>query len=393
MSQVILKSGHVQPVWAGHPWIFQQGIEKIRGKIEHGDEVEVVDAKGNAMGRGLYSKGSAIAIRLFSTDPEKRLNRTLIEERLTRALDRRRAFQLPGKNDGNTNGFRAFHSEGDGLPGLIVDCFDDVLVFALGTAGMARRREAIVEALQNVFKPRSIVERTTSKAQEAENFEATNGVVRGEAIEEMVVQERGLTYRLPLDWSQKTGFYFDQRPLRARVEALSAGKTVLDAYSFIGPIGLSAKRGGATRVVCVDSSAPAVEMGKKIAEENQLEVEFEKAKALDFLARQKEASWDVVIVDPPKLAQSRGARDRAMKAFRKIAAAAVRATASGGTVVLSSCSAAIGIADVERCLALGARDAERKATVMERVFQGADHPVPPAFPQGLYLSTAIAYVD
>lgn len=393
MSQVILKSGHVQPVWAGHPWVFPQGIAKVRGKPEHGDEVEVHDAKGQPMGRGLFSENSPIAVRIFSANPEEHLSRSLIVDRLRVAQAKRAAAGLPQQDGVRTNGYRLFHGEGDGLPGLIVDRFDDVLVMQIGTCGMAMRRDAILDALEEVMAPRAILEKTTERAATQEKFELRNGLARGQEVTELVVAELGVEYRLPLaELTQKTGFYFDQRPLRARIAELSSGRRVLDTYSFIGPIGFAAKRGGATEVVCVDSSASAIELGAQIAHANGLSVEFRKGKALEVLSEQQ-ANWDLVIADPPKLAQSRSGLEKAMRAFRKIAEESVRATAPSGLVVLSSCSAALGITQVERCLALGARDAGRKVSVIERVFQGADHPFPPAFPEGLYLSTAIAYVE
>jgi 23S rRNA (cytosine1962-C5)-methyltransferase len=365
----------------------------MRGKPEHGDEVEVHDAKGQPMGRGLFSEKSPIAVRIFSTDPTEHLDRALIVRRFQVAEAKRSTAGLPDHIGLLTNGYRLFHGEGDGLPGLIVDKFDDVLVVQIGTFGMARRRDAILDALEEVFSPRAILEKTTERAASQERFDLKNGVVRGPEISELVTTELGVEYRLPLsELTQKTGFYFDQRPLRARIAALAKGRRVLDTYSFIGPIGFAAIRGGASEVVCVDSSAPAMELGAKIAAENGLRVEFRKGKALDVLGEQA-ANWDLVVADPPKLAQSRSGLEKAMRAFRRIAEASVRATAPGGIVVLSSCSAALGITQVERCLALGARDAGRKVSVIERVFQGADHPVPPAFPEGLYLSTAIAYVE
>lgn len=388
MSQVILKAGHVQPVWAGHPWVFPQGIEKVRGKLEHGDEVDVLDAKGNTLGRGTYAKNSAIAVRIYTRDGAP-LGRDLFKARLQAAAQMRAHLGLP---DSRTTGYRVFHGEGDGLPGLIVDRFDDVLVMQLGTAGLARQREAILDALQEVHQPRSIVERTSERVAESEAFAGIRGVVRGDDPIELRMRELGIDYVIAEQVSQKTGYYFDQRPLRARLELLSAGRTVLDTYCFVGSIGLLAKRAGATRVVCVDSSGPALAAGARIADQNGLEVQFCQAKVQDYLHGPGEL-FDLVIADPPKLAQSRAGLKKAMFAFRAVAAAAVRRTAPGGLVVLSSCSAALGIEEVERCLALGAADAARRVTVLERLFQGPDHPVPPAFPEGRYLSTALAWVD
>jgi 23S rRNA (cytosine1962-C5)-methyltransferase len=253
------------------------------------------------------------------------------------------------------------------------------------------RRELVLDALEAAFRPRAILERTSEKAARADRFEARSGLVRGALPDALRFSERSLRYDLPLSLAQKTGFYFDQRPLRARIEELASGKSVLDLYSYVGALGLNAARGGASRVLSVDSSAPALEIGKALAERNGLAVAFEKHDALAFL-NQTQPEWDIVISDPPKLAQSRAGRDKAVGAFRRIAAASVAATRPGGLCVLSSCSAALGLREVERCLALGARDVGREATVLERLFQGPDHPVPPAFPEGLYLTTTIAEV-
>ncbi len=389
MTQIILKPGHVQPVWAGHPWIFAQGVGEKRGDVQHGGEVEVLDARGNSLGRGLYSEGSALAVRLFSRIGDEPFDSALLQRRLEAAAARRRTFGLP---DADTTGYRAFHGEGDGIPGLVIDRFGSTLIVQFGSAGVALRRALVFDALEAHFSPEAIIDRTSEKAARADRFDLVQGLARGEMPSTLDFVERGLAYELPLSLAQKTGFYFDQRPLRARIEQLARGKSVLDGYSYVGPIGLSAARGGASRVVSVDSSGPALEVGRELAQKNRLDVHFERSDTLAFLSAGG-PDWDIVVSDPPKLAQSRAGRDKAQSAFRRIAAVSVRAVKPGGLVVLSSCSAALGLREIERCLALGARDAGRAATTLERVFQGIDHPVPPAFAEGLYLTTLIAQVD
>ncbi len=388
MTQVILKAGHVQPVWAGHPWIFAQGIEKMRGKTDNGCEVEVNDARGNVLGRGLYSAHSAIAVRLYTRDAGRSFDERFVEERLRAALERRKRFGLPSAD---TTGFRALHGEGDELPGLIVDVFGDTVVIQIGTIGMHMRRAAILTAITRVLAPKTVLDRTTEGVAKLERFEPSPGLVSGEPTDAFRFKERGLSFTIPLSLAQKTGFYFDQRPLRARIEELSRGRKVLDAYSYVGTIGLAAARGGASEVLCVDSSEPAHEVGRALARDNGLNVAFEKKDAVEALLGYDKA-WDLVVSDPPKLATSRAGRERAQKAMRRIARASVQAARPLGLVSLSSCSAAIGTDELERALALGARDLGRSATVLERVFQGVDHPVPAAFPEGLYLSTLIAEV-
>jgi len=392
MRQVVLKSGHVQPVWAGHPWVFPQGIAEVRGPIAHGDEVLVLDAEGHELGRGFYAERSAIAVRIFAMSTEGAFDEALVVRRLRAAIERRKALELPTMGAEATDGYRLVHGEGDGLPGLIVDRYGSHLVLQLGTAGMARRLDAIVSALRAVLAPEGILDRTSVRVAEAEGFQAPGGALFGDMPEVLSFQERGLRFSLPTALGQKTGFYFDQRPLRARIESLSSGRRVLDAYSYVGAIGLGAARGGARAVTSVDSSAPALEVLATLARENDLAVQGHKADAVEFmLAHPNE--FDLVAADPPKLAPGRAARDRALRAFRRIAAAAAGAARPGGLLALSSCSQAIGLVEVERALALGAKDAKKRVTVVERLFQGADHPVPPAFPQGLYLTTVLAHVE
>lgn len=389
MTQVILKPGHVQPVWAGHPWVYAQGIATIRGSATHGGEVQVRDARDNVLGRGLYSEGSSIAVRLYTREPERPFDRSLVEERLRSALARRARVGLPAPG---TTGFRVVHGEGDGLPGLIVDLYGSTAVLQLGTAGMALRRDTILDAIAQVLAPRAILDRTTAAAGKSDRFTPTPGLARGEALEALEFEERGLRWSIPLGLAQKTGYYFDQRPLRARIEEFARGRRVLDAYSFVGSIGMAAARGGASEVLCVDSSAPALEVASQHAAANGLTLRVERGDAVDVLGR-FDREWDLVVSDPPKLATTRAGRERALKALRRVARASVQATRPGGLVSLSSCSAALGQRELERALALGARDLGRNTCILERLFQGPDHPVPAAFPEGLYLTTLIAEVE
>lgn len=382
----------MQPVWAGHPWVFAQAVAKIEGQPEPGAEVVVCGPKGEALGRGLYSPSSAIVVRLFTRDPERALDEAFFEQRIVRALERRRVQQLPSAE---TTGYRALHAEGDGLPGLVVDVFGDALAVQWGTVGLARRAGVLLDVLERVFAPRAIVERTSLDIARREGFEAGSGVLRGDAtMASFRFVERGLAFEIPLGLAQKTGYYFDQRPLRARVEALSAGRRVLDTYCFVGSIALAAARGGAREVVAVDTSAPALEVAARVAHANSLEgrVRYVEADALAELERAPGA-FELVVCDPPKLAPNRTAANKAMNRMRRLSSAACRALGDGGWMVLCSCSAALGHAELARALALGARDAGREAVVLERLFQGADHPVPAAFPEGLYLSSIIAVVD
>lgn len=392
MATVRLKPGHVQPVWAGHPWVYAQAIDRVEGGATRGDEVRVVDPRGNFLGRGFYSPGSAIPVRILVRDETTVIDTALFRTKFERALAARKQLGLGTSPD--TTGYRVVHAEGDGVPGLIVDRFADVLVVQILTLGMKDREAMILEALGQVFQPRAIIDRTPPGAAKAEGFVEGKGVVRGEAPKDITFKERGIAWSLPSDVGQKTGFYFDQRDLRGRVEALSSGKRVLDAYSYIGAFGLAAARGGATEVVCVDESAVAVEVGAEQARLNGFEkiVSFQRGDARRTM-QEAHGSFDLTIVDPPRLAPTRGAREQALVMYAKLAELGCRATKPDGLVVLCSCSAAVDLFALTRALATGAVRANVHATIVERSFQGVDHPVPAAFAEGLYLKAVIARVE
>lgn len=398
MRTVTLKPGHVRPVYFGHPWVFAQAVQSVTGGVLAGDEVLVVDPRGTAMGRGLYSPGSAIPVRMFTRDADTPIDGALFRARIERAVERRRMLGLPNTTYGReTNAYRLVHAEGDDLPGLVVDLFDDVAVIQLNTIGMHRHEGLVFDALASVVRPRAIIDRTPPAVAKAEGFERTNGVVRGDPnVASLRFVERGLRFEVPLEMSQKTGFYLDQRLLRARVEQLSQGKRVLDAYCFVGTFALAAARGGAREVVAVDQSAVALDVAAICARNNGLSevLQFVRGDAKKALASaSKDGGFDVCVCDPPKLAPKRGAQKGALSAYRAIAAAGCRATKPGGVLVLCSCSSAVSMEELIRALALGARDSRMKAVVLERHHQGPDHPVPAAFPEGLYLKSVIARVE
>jgi 23S rRNA (cytosine1962-C5)-methyltransferase len=397
LATVRLKPGHVQPIWAGHPWVYAQAIERIDGATR-GDEVKVLDPRGNFLGRGFYSAGSAIPVRLLVRDEKTPIDTSFFRSRLEHALSARAQLGL-GTGD-ETTGYRLVHAEGDLLPGLIVDRFGDVLAVQFLTFGMKERESMVLEALGQVMKPRAIVDRTPASSAKAEHFVPASGVVRGAAeLNRFEFKERGLTWSIPLEIGQKTGFYFDQRELRTRVEALARAtpgaksKRVLDAYSYVGAFGLAAARAGA-EVTCVDESALAIEIGAENARANGLadRIRFERGDARRAM-QEAHAAYDLTIVDPPRLAPTRSAREQALVMYSKLAELGCRATKPGGLLVLCSCSAAVDLVALTRALATGAVRANVSALVVERAFQGGDHPVPAAFGEGLYLKALVARIE
>ena len=393
MPTVRVKAGHIQPVWAGHPWVYAQAIDRIEGGATAGDEVRVVDPRGNMLGRGFYSPTSAIPVRILVRDEATKIDGHFFHARLARAIANRAELGLPSAE---TTGYRLVHAEGDGLPGLIVDKLGDVLAVQFLTFGMKTREGIVLQALHDLLAPKTIVDRTPTNGAKAEGVSVASRVVRGDAPEELSFRERGFHFRIAMELGQKTGFYFDQRPLRALVEELSHGKRVIDAFSYVGPFALAAARGGAKDVLAVDQSALAIEIGAQIAQENGLagRIQWVKQDAAHALKNAAEKGGvDLVLADPPRLAPTRGARSGALVAYAKIAEHACRAVRVGGTVVLSSCSSAVDLASLVRALATGAQRVHRQAVVTHRSFQGPDHPVLAAHPEGQYLKTVIARLE
>ncbi|MBK6519484.1 MAG: class I SAM-dependent rRNA methyltransferase [Polyangiaceae bacterium] len=393
MARVVLKAGHVRPVYTGHPWVFKQAVAAVEGACEPGQEVSVVDGHGNFLGRGFYSPTSAIAVRLY-TNRDHAIDAAFLRARFHRALVARRDLGLPSAD---TTAYRLVHGEGDALPGLIVDVFGDVACVQLNTAGIRRREGLVYDAIEQALSPRAIVDRTGEAAARIEGVPVGAGVVRGDAkLDTFSFKERGFDYSVPASLGQKTGFYLDQRALRDRVEALAMGKRVLDAYAFVGAFSLAAARGGAKHVEAIDSSPLACEIAAETARNNGYSDVITVAKqdavhAMEDAARK--GGFDLVLCDPPKLAPSRGKLDAALNAYRKITRAACRATTPGGIVVVSSCSGSVGFPELTRALAHGARDGNLRATILEEHIQAPDHPAPADFPEGLYLKSIVARVQ
>ncbi len=390
---VRLKPGHVQPLWAGHPWVYAQAIDRVEGGATPGDEVSVIDPRGNMLGRGFYSPGSAIPVRLLVRDASTRIDAAFFHHRIERALHWREQIGLGSEK---TDGYRLVHSDGDGLPGLVVDRFADVLVVQLLTVGMKNREALVLQALHDVVRPRAIVDRTPQGTARQEGFVPGSGIVRGEPFTDLTFHERGLAYRIPLELGQKTGFYFDQRTLRARVEQLAHGRRVLDTYAYVGSFAMAAARGGATEVLSCDDSVLALEVAAECARANGLheKISFVKGDAKKVLAEAGQGGgYDLVIVDPPRLAPKRSAKDAALVAYTKLAELGCRATRPGGIMIFCSCSAAVDLTALTRALANGALRANVQAIIWDRMFQGADHPVSAAFPEGLYLKALLARIE
>jgi 23S rRNA (cytosine1962-C5)-methyltransferase len=395
MAKIWIRGGHVRPVWAGHPWVYAQAVGKVEGKPEAGDLVDVLDPQDNWMGAGFYSPSSAIAVRVLSRVPGEAVDLSFFRERFARALAfRRESIGLP---DAQTNGYRLIHSEGDGLSGLVVDLYGGVAVVQVLSAGMKRREREVFDALREVTGVRTIVEFPSSEHLEKEGLPAQPGAVHGDPVEQLEFRERGFEYRLPIESAQKTGYYFDQRDNRARLETLCAGRRVLDACSYVGAFSLAAARGGAREVVALDRSEAALAVAQESAARNGVadKIKFQRGDIKRALPEMITAGerFDVVVLDPPKLASSVKHLDKARKAYRAWNAFAFSLCAENAVLVTCSCSAAMQAHDFLRTLALASADARRDTALFALGQQAADHPTPAAFEEGRYLKAAFMRVS
>lgn len=401
MATIRIKARNVPPLKAGHPWVFAQAIERIEGDPPAGAVVEVVDPQGRFIGRGYYSKGSSIPIRLLVTNPEISLDDALLRTRLRQAHRLRRDLGLPNEK---TTGYRLVNAEGDALAGLTVDVFGEALVVRFHTIGMAQRADAICSMLSDLLKPRAIYEAKGDRNQAREGLAPKGSLLRGMGEELWTFHENGLLYTAELPGGQKTGFFFDQRENRARIADVAAGRRVLDVYCYTGAFSLNAGKAGASEVVGVDSSAIALLAADQHAQRNNLKgtVKFLRSdarKMLDELQRRRQGSlglgdaYDLVVLDPPKLMTSQSSRDQARKAYRWINAAALRLLNPGGLLASCCCSGRMSTAEFLRIIGYASRDARRPATVLEVRGAGPDHPFPPAFDPGRYLKFVLLKVE
>jgi 23S rRNA (cytosine1962-C5)-methyltransferase len=388
-AKLFLRRGRANPLWHGHPWVYSGAVERSEGEAEPGDVVEVRDADGRMIGRGFVNPRSQIRVRMVTRKDEP-VDQALIVRRLDEALALRRRIGLPS---GETDAFRAVNSEGDALPGLVVDLYRDVAAVQFSALGMKRLEQVVFDALLAWPGVRAVVEVSAGGFAQVEGFAAATRTVRGPETQKVGCRENGIELEVEPLHGQKTGMFLDQRENRRRVGELSRGARVLDLYAYAGGFALAALKGGARSAVCVDSSARALERIRHHAETNGLgPLEAHEADAFRFLEQATPRSFDLVVVDPPKFARAKKDLEAALKGYERLNALALNACAPDAILATCSCSQNVGEDEFERVIAGAAQQAGRRVQVLEVSSQGPDHPVPPAFPEGRYLKFVLCRV-
>jgi 23S rRNA (cytosine1962-C5)-methyltransferase len=388
VATVILHPGREARLAGGHQWIYAGEIRSMDGTAQPGDVVDVRAADRTFLGRGYFNPRSTIAIRLLTRQREA-IDDAFFRRRLEGALALRRRVVS------GTTACRLVYSEGDGLPGLVVDRYGDLLVVQVLTLGMARQQERLVRMLQELAQPAAIYGRNDVPVRRLEGLPQEAGFLAGEAPVLVDIEEGGLRFRVDVARGQKTGFYLDQRENRQAVEAYARGE-VLDAFCYTGGFALHAARAGA-RVLGVDSSAEAVAAAAAHARWNGLaeRCTFQTGNAFDILrALAREGPhFDAVILDPPAFAPSRRALPRAAAAYKEINLRALKLLRPGGILVSCSCSAHVSEELLCALVAEAAFDARRRVRLLEARGQSRDHPVHPGMPETRYLKCLILEVE
>ncbi len=386
-----LKAGKDQSVLRFHPWVFSGAIDRTDGTPAEGDVVAVTDAQGKVLGRGHFTP-AAITVRLL-TFADEPIDRAFLRNKLALAWGRR---EMLGLNRPDNNIYRVVHGEGDNLPGLIIDRYDDVAVVQCHTVGFWRMREWLAELLPEVSAGaiRRVYNKSEGALPKRAPGEALDGWLLGEGrlVEGL---ENGLKFQVDVMEGQKTGFFVDQRENRALVEQLAKGKSVLNVFCYTGGFSVSALRGGATRVVSVDSSKKAMAQTDTHVALNFPDGaphESLTLDAFDLLEGSKER-FDLIILDPPAFAKHLSALTQALRAYRRINARAMELLNPGGVLFTFSCSQVVSRDDFRKNVFTAATLARRPARILYQLTQPADHPVNLYHPEGEYLKGLVVEVE
>jgi 23S rRNA (cytosine1962-C5)-methyltransferase len=387
-----LKNNAKGRVLEGHPWVFVNEVEELLPDSYNGQVVECRDRRGRFLGSGIYNGGSQIVWRRLSIK-EVALDEAYVADALKAAVARRGAL-----GDGRFR--RLVWSESDGLPGVVVDQFDDTLVMQVQTLAMEAWRDQIATLLVELTGVTEVIHRDDASIRRLEGLERSVSTRSGDVWEPRWVSIDGMDYWLDLMSGQKTGFYLDQREQHVGMakhvaRMVSEGKSVrmLDTFCNQGAFALHGARAGATEVLGLDSAFDVIGQAKKNAERNKVNVAFESANVFDWFTANRDRRWDVIVLDPPPFAKSKKAMSGAMRGYKELNLRAMNSLEPGGLLATYTCSHHMGEAELRAVVAAAATDAKRRVKVVDFCHQPADHPVLVTMPESEYLRGYILRVE
>ncbi len=397
MPALILKPGREKSLLRRHPWVFSGAVERVEGEPAPGATVEVRSARGDFLARAAYSPASQIRARVWTFDPDEAVDADFLRRRIHLSLATRHSLDI----EGQTNALRLVHAESDGLPGLIVDRYADVLVAQFLTAGAEHWRETLADILLEETRLKDLYERSDADVRALEGLAPRSGPLRGSinhpqlTTHPLTITEHGLQFKVDIAGGHKTGFYLDQRDNRRRVRQLAAGRDVLDCFCYTGGFSVNALAGGAKSVLSVDASAEALALCRENAALNDDPAHSsllprhttleEDVFQLLRKFRDEARSFDLIVLDPPKFAPTAAQAEKAARGYKDINLLAFKLLRPGGLLVTFSCSGGVDAALFQKIVAAAALDAGVEAQILERLSQAADHPVSLNFPEGAYL--------
>jgi 23S rRNA (cytosine1962-C5)-methyltransferase len=386
---VILKEGREKSLLRRHPWIFSGAIHREDPGIASGGTVDLLSFNKQFLARGAYSPHSQIRARVWTFEDEP-IDKDFFRKRIRAALSSRMPYLTS-----STNAYRLIHAESDGIPGLIVDRYDDVLVLQSLTAGAEHWKGTLADILLEETGLATVYERSDADVRELEKLEPKVGILRGSSSSDTLkILENNLKFIINFAEGHKTGFYLDQRNNRLRVRELAHDKDVLDCFCYSGGFSINALAGGAKSVLSVDSSHEALSLCRENIAVNHLDVTRHSRVEGDVFQllrkfRDEARSFDMIILDPPKFAPTAAHADRATRAYKDINLLAFKLLRPGGLLVTFSCSGGVDALLFQKIVAGAALDAGVDAQIVEHMSQGPDHPIALQFPEGAYLKGLI----
>ncbi len=381
-STLYLKAGREGPVKRRHPWVMSGSVSHVTNDPQPGDTVRVVSATGDELGVASYSPFSTIRARMWSFDPAAVVDDAFVGELVTRSVERREWY--PGLEATA----RLVFGDADGLPGLVVDRYGEVVVMQITAVGIEKWRELVADLLFALPGVDCVYERSDGEDRKREGLDERVGVVRGSLPSEVYARENGFTFAVDVESGHKTGFYIDQRNARALIPQLAVGARVLNVFGYTGSFSVIAHRSGAESVTTIDSSAPSLELTRLNARLNDTEpgelIVGDAGEQLRRL-RDRRAEFDLIILDPPKFAPTQKNLDRASRAYKDVNLLGTKLLAPGGRLLTFSCSGAVSIDLFQKIVAGAALDAKRSLGIVQRLGQPVDHPVLLSYPESEYL--------
>ncbi|MGL0947869.1 class I SAM-dependent methyltransferase [Vibrio vulnificus] len=387
-AAIYLVKGREKSVVRRHPWIFSRGIDRVEGNPQLGETVDVYGHDGKWLAKAAYSPESQIRARVWSFEKQE-INKAFFVKRIQDAqLLREDVIERDG-----LTGYRLIAAESDGMPGVTIDRYQNFFVCQLLSAGAEYQKQNIVDALVEVFPDCNVYERSDVSVRKKEGLKETTGVLHGEIPpKSVVIEENGVKISVDIVGGHKTGFYLDQRDSRQQAMKYVKDKEVLNCFSYTGGFGLYALKGGAKRVINADVSQPALDTAKFNAELNEFDISKKRAVFLNADVfkllreyRDQGTKFDVVIMDPPKFAESKAQLNGACRGYKDINMLAMQILNPGGTLLTYSCSGLMDQVLFQKIIADAAVDAGRSVKFVERFEQAADHPTDTAYPEGFYL--------